>query len=113
MTVSLMKDVMMELKGLQTRISRFGKDAQGEIYFYVEDEPLPFKLDIGMVNLSLVPYMAVGLGITMNYTSETDHHIVNWWSFVKSPLKDEQGMPAPWGARRIRYRKMALPLRKH
>ncbi len=51
----------MELKGLQTRITTFGKDEQGEIYFHVEDAPLPFKLDIGMVNLSLVPYIAKGL----------------------------------------------------
>ncbi|XEV14896.1 hypothetical protein ACBZ90_18065 (plasmid) [Vibrio alginolyticus] len=104
---------MMELKGLQTRITTFGKDDQGEIYFHVEDDPLPFKLDMGMVNLSLVPYMAKGLGVTMNYTSTADHHIVSWWSFVKSPLNDEQGYPVPWLSRRIRYRKMTLPLRKH
>ncbi|NNU14267.1 hypothetical protein HL669_21895 (plasmid) [Vibrio parahaemolyticus] len=99
----------MEQKGLQTRITTFGKDEQGEIYFYVEGDPFPFKLDIGMVNLSLVPYMAKGLGVTMNYTSTA----VSWWTFVQSPLNDAQGHPVPWLSRRIRYRKMTLPLRKH
>ncbi|WP_045496892.1 hypothetical protein [Vibrio hyugaensis] len=103
---------MSELKGLQARISQFGKDVQGEVYFYVKGEELPFKLDMSMVNLSLIPYLAVGLGVTMNYLSKEDHHVVNWWSFVKSPLKDEQGKPVPWSSRRIRYRQTSLPLAK-
>ena len=46
---------MSELKGLQARISQFGKDIQGEVYFYVKGEELPFKLDMSMVNLNLIP----------------------------------------------------------
>ncbi len=103
---------MNELKGLQARISRFGKDDQGEVYFYVEGEALPFKLDISMANLSLIPFIAVGLGVTMNYRSCKDHHLVSWWAFVKSPLKDESGTAIPWERRRIRYRKLSLPLAK-
>lgn len=101
---------MSELKGLQARVSRFGKDNQGEVYFYVKGESLPFKLDISMVNLSLSSYLAVGLGVTMNYISQPDHHLVNWWSFVKSPLKDKCGQSVPWASRQIRYKKSSLPL---
>lgn len=93
---------MSELKGLQARVSQFGKDDQGEVYFYVKGESLPFKLDMSMVDLSLIPYLAVGLGVTMNYLSCKDHHLVNWWTFVKSPLKDEQGQSVSWASRRTR-----------
>ncbi|MBY7710669.1 hypothetical protein [Vibrio alginolyticus] len=103
---------MSELKGLQARVSRFGKDEQGNVFFYVDGEDLPFKLDMSMVNLSLIPFIAVGLGVTMNYISQPGHHLVNWWTFVKSPFKDEDGQPVPWASRRIRYRRLSLPLRK-
>ncbi|HIF6163850.1 TPA: hypothetical protein ACX3IN_004907 [Vibrio parahaemolyticus] len=104
---------MSELKGLQARVFRFGRDEQGNMFFYVDGEALPFKLDMTIVNLSLIPFIAVGLGVTMNYTSQLDHHLVNWWAFMKSPLKDEDAQPIPWAARRIRYRRLSLPLRMH
>ena len=31
------------------------------MYFYVKGESLPFKLNMSMVNLSLIPYLAVDL----------------------------------------------------
>lgn len=103
---------MSELKGLQARVSRFGRDEHGNVFFYVDGEELPFKLDMTMVNLSLIPFIAVGLGVTMNYISHHEHHSVNWWTFVKSPLKDKDGQPVPWAVRRIRYRRLSLPSRK-
>ena len=45
---------MSELKGLQARVSQFGKDDQGEVYFYVKGESLPFKLDMSVVDVNLV-----------------------------------------------------------
>ena len=57
---------MPELKGLQARVERFGKDDQGRVVFFVTDESLPFVLDTASVDNSLIPYLAKDLGVTMN-----------------------------------------------
>ncbi|TOK17649.1 hypothetical protein CGI23_25275 [Vibrio parahaemolyticus] len=58
---------MSELKGLQARVERFWKDDQGRVVFSVAGEPLPFVVDSASVDISLIPYLATDLGVTMNY----------------------------------------------
>lgn len=51
---------------------------------------------MSMVNLNLSLFLAVEIDLTINFLSKEDHHVVNWWSFVKIQLQDEQGKSVPW-----------------
>lgn len=62
---------MSELKCLQARVERFWKDDQGRVVFSVVGEPLSFVFDFASVDASLIPYLAIDLGVTMNYCRST------------------------------------------
>ena len=77
--------------GKQARVTSYGLDDQGEVFFYVEGEPMVFRLQTDQIDTSLIPFLAKGLGVTMNVEKHDDHYRVWWWSFVKVPVVDEGG----------------------